>query len=130
MILAHAIGVESNYRQPCREVISVVASGTVDLHMSAQALQELLLHRMRRADTDIAIAGCRAVADLCVIHPIDAGIVSDMVDLVAGSGIRGRDAIHAATALAAGFKSIVSTDSAFDEVDGLGRVDPQDALRG
>jgi predicted nucleic acid-binding protein len=38
--------------------------------------------------------------------------------------IRGRDAVHAATALAYGIDRIISPDRAFDGIPGLTRLDP------
>lgn len=40
--------------------------------------------------------------------------------------IRGRDALHAATALTYGIDTIVSPDRAFDGIPGFTRVDPRD----
>ena len=46
--------------------------------------------------------------------------------LVATGTIGGRDAVHAATALAAGFTEIVSADRDLDRVPGLTRRAPDD----
>ncbi|GAB96796.1 hypothetical protein KILIM_049_00140 [Kineosphaera limosa NBRC 100340] len=43
---------------------------------------------------------------------------------------RGRDAVHAATALAADFSAIVSCDADFDDIPGLRRLEPEEALEG
>ena len=40
--------------------------------------------------------------------------------------IRGRDAVHAATALTHGIETIISPDHAFDGIPGLRRQDPED----
>jgi predicted nucleic acid-binding protein len=44
----------------------------------------------------------------------------------AHSGLDGRDAVFAALALNRGIDAILATDRAFDEVDGLERIDPAD----
>jgi len=59
-----------------------------------------------------------------VVAPPAGWILRASVRLVADCGLRGRDAVHAATALAAGFHLIVSCDEDFDAVPGLTRVDP------
>lgn len=130
MVLAYAIGGESEHRAPCRAIVAAVAAGEVELTVSAEAIQELLFHRLRRTDRVAAVKQCRAVAAMCVLLPVDADVVDGMFDVVQRFGIRGRDAIHAATALANGFGRIVSTDLAFDRVDGLERIDPQRAVAG
>ena len=48
---------------------------------------------------------------------------------MARSHVRGRDAVHAATALDAGFDTIVSTDRDFDGIPGLTQRDPRDSAR-
>ena len=50
------------------------------------------------------------------------------LDLTATTRIGGRDAVHAATALLAGFDAVVSPDRDFAVVEGLRRLDPAEAL--
>lgn len=83
-----------------------------------------MFHRLRRTDRARAVQSARDVGEALVLHPLDAGVVATMLDLVAGSSIGGRDAVHAATALTAGFTQIVSTDPDLDAVDGLARLAP------
>ena len=44
--------------------------------------------------------------------------------LIQQTQVRGRDAVHAATALAYGIDTIASSDPAFDGIPGLRRIDP------
>jgi predicted nucleic acid-binding protein len=62
-----------------------------------------------------------------VLHPFNADVLGAAIDLVDAGPIGGRDAVHAATALGAGFTQIVTTDVAFDSVSGLTRLDPRQA---
>ena len=64
--------------------------------------------------------------ELIVWHPVDQEILRRTAALVATGAIGGRDAVHAATALAAGFTEIVSADRDFDRVPGLTRRSPDD----
>ena len=98
----------------------------VALHLSTEAIQEFLHHRLRRGARQDAIEDARDAMALCQIHPFDANVLARAVHLIETSTIRGRDAVHAATALAAGFTEIVSADTDFDDVPGLTRVDPTD----
>jgi hypothetical protein len=61
-----------------------------------------------------------------VLHPFDDPVVAKMLDLMDDSRLRGRDAVHAATAVLAGFTTIVSADRDFDGVPGLRRLDPSE----
>lgn len=63
-----------------------------------------------------------------ILHPFDAGVVSEMLEIVSNSSLDGRDAVHAATARRAGFDHIVTADGDFDRVPGLARVSPEEAL--
>lgn len=100
----------------------------VELHVSAETVQEVLHHRLRRGDRASAVADARDVAALCVAHPLDAGVLDAAVDLVATTSLHGRGAVHAATALQIGAGHIVSTDRAFATVPGLRLVGPAGAL--
>lgn len=59
----------------------------------------------------------------------DREVLDLSLELIERTGIRGRDAAHAATALAYGIETIASPDPVFDAVPGLRRIDPLDALR-
>ena len=63
---------------------------------------------------------------MVVLHRFDEGVLQTAISLVATSTVRGRDAVHAATAIRAGFDAIVTTDSDFDGIPGLRRIDPRD----
>lgn len=66
------------------------------------------------------------VERLVVWHAFDLDILRAARDLMSRSHVRGRDAVHAATALAAGFDTIISTDRDFDGIPGLTRRDPRE----
>ncbi|MBN9376660.1 MAG: type II toxin-antitoxin system VapC family toxin [Cellulomonas sp.] len=127
-VWVYAIGDEYPQRGACRELIAAAQHGDVELHASVELVQELVFHRMRRTDRVDAVAEGRAVARACTLHPFDAEVLAKALDLTATTSIGGRDAVHAATALLAGFDAVVSPDRDFGVVAGLRRVDPADAL--
>ena len=123
---AYVYGRDHPFRQPCIEVMSAVAARRLRAQASVEMIQELLYHRLRKVDRAIALAQSRDIADACLLHPFDQAIMERMFDLVAShERIRGRDAVHAATALENGIGTIISPDTAFDGIDGLERVDPR-----
>lgn len=65
---------------------------------------------------------------LCVLHDVDRDVLVGALRLVSSGSLGGRDAVHAATASAAGFAAIVSPDRDFDGLVGLTRVDPVDVV--
>ncbi len=73
---------------------------------------------------ETAVRQGRFAGRACVLHPFDEQVLTQALDLISATEIRGRDAVHAATAAVAGLGTIVSTDPAFDAV--MRRLDPAD----
>lgn len=90
--------------------------------------KRLAHQRFRRTgDRAGAARAARNVAGLAWWHPLEPNDVQRGIDLFeAHSGLDGRDAVFAALALNRGIDAILATDRAFDEVDGLERIDPAD----
>lgn len=124
-----AVGGDHSLRQPCRAVLEAAHRGEVVLHMSVEGGQEFLFHRVRRRGVAAAVAEFELLDVIVRWHDFDAEILRRSVALVRDAGVRGRDAVHAATAIEAGFGAIVSCDEDFDAVPGLVRVAPEDVTR-
>jgi len=124
-ILAYALGDPGPRREPCRAYLQSVTAGAGRAYASVEALQETLHHRIRRTGNPRAAASeIRDIAPLLVVLDFDREILERAVDLVERTSVRGRDAVHAATALAYGIDKIASADRAFDGIPGLIRIDP------
>lgn len=125
-VLAYALGDRHPQRAASRHVVERATSGEILLHASVEMVQELLHHRLRRTDRTAALRQARAAADLCILHAFDEAVLSRALELVASSPTRGRDAVHAATALLHDVPTMLSSDTDFDTVPGLTRVSPID----
>lgn len=125
-ILVYAFGLDHPLREPCQRILAQVADGQDEAHVSTEVMQEFLFHRMRRTDRGIAVEETRDAAAFCILHPFDRSVFTRALTLVESSDVRGRDAVHAATALETGFTEIVSADTDFDRIPGLTRIDPTD----
>ena len=125
-IILLAAGEPSTAQHACRSFLEAQAAPGSTLHMSVEGVQEVLFHRMRMVDRGTAVAEARDVQEMVVLHRFDEGVLQTAISLVATSTVRGRDAVHAATAIRAGFDAIVTTDSDFDGIPGLRRIDPRD----
>lgn len=123
-VLLLAAGAAHPLQGACRAIVDEVATGRARGHVSVEAVQEFVHHRMRRDDPR-AVPAARAISRFCVVHPFDLAVLDRALALMAAGSARGRDAVHAATALQAGFTEICSADSDFDNVPGLARVDPR-----
>lgn len=125
-VLAYASGGEHPQREACRAILRAGATGDVRLHASVEAIQEFTFHRMRRGDRAVAVDQAHAFMAGLTLHAFDTKILARSIELIGESTVRGRDAVHAATALELGLTEIVSADTDFDGIPGLTRVDPAD----
>jgi predicted nucleic acid-binding protein len=127
-IFVYALGVEHPYRDPCREIVRRATEGDLEGEGSADLLQELAHQRLRRTgDRADATKAARNVAMLAWWHPVEPNDVQRGLDLFERHPeLDSRDAVFAALAINRGIDAILATDKAFDEVDGLERIDPAD----
>ncbi len=91
-------------------------------------IQEFVRHRLRRSGDRITSAQQgRDASSLLTLLNFDREVLDLSLDLIERlPTIRGRDAVHAATALAYGIGTIISPDRAFDGIPGITRLDPTD----
>lgn len=127
-IFVYALGGAHAYREPCREIVRKAAAGDLQGEASADLLQELLHQRARRTgDRAGAAQSARNVAMLAWWHPLEPDDVQRGIDLFEKHADLGaRDAVFAALAINRRIDAILSTDRAFDGIDGLERIDPAD----
>lgn len=127
-VLLLAVGRHAPERDAARDFLANAARSGATIHVSVEAAQEFVFHRTRRVGRERAISEGRQLAATYVVHDFTAEVQARSLDLMELSSVRGRDAVHAATALLAGFSEIVTCDRDFDHVPGLRRVDPRDAV--
>lgn len=127
-VLAYAIGGPHEHREPCRRLIEHAATGEVQLHASVEALAELTFHQLRRGPRADALRAARIAQTMLELHPFDENVLTEALRLMDRSALRSRDAVHAATALGAGFSAIVTTDKSFARLPGLRADDPRTVL--
>lgn len=127
-IFVYALGAEHPYREPCREIVRKAAAGDLQGEASADLLQELVHQRTRRTGDRLGAAkAARNVATLAWWHPLEPDDVQRGIDLFEMHESLGpRDAVFAALAINRGIDAILATDRAFEEIDGLERIDPAD----
>lgn len=123
-VLLLGVGGEHASRGACRDVLAAAGRGELRLHVSVEGGQEFLFHRLRRSNLEAALGEFDALDRMVIWHEFDVEVLRAARDLVAGGQARGRDAVHAATALSGGFDAIVSCDADFDRIPGLRRLDP------
>jgi uncharacterized protein len=127
-VLLLAFGGDHPERDVCRALLARAASGGLRLHVSVEAIQEFCFHRMRRAESPLALGQTRRLMTACHLHPFSPEVLIESLRLIEVGDVQGRDAVHAATVIVGGFDRIVSLDADFDSVPGLVRVTPAEVL--
>jgi predicted nucleic acid-binding protein len=127
-IFVYALGGNHPYKEPCREIVRMAATGDLQGEASSDLLQELVHQRLRRTGDRLGAAeAARNVAKLAWWHPVEPNDVQRGIDLFEAHGaLDARDAVFAALAINRGIDAILTTDHAFDEIDRLERIDPAD----
>ncbi|USQ79261.1 type II toxin-antitoxin system VapC family toxin [Ornithinimicrobium faecis] len=113
-------------REGARQFLSRCHEAGVSIHVSVEALQEFTFHRMRARPRQQVLAEAATLRRGVVVHAFDELVLDAMLALLEGSELRGRDAVHAATATVAGFDRLVTADRDFVAVPGLTAVRPED----
>jgi len=126
----HAVGGSVRERTLARAFLDRLVVDGHRMYASAEMIQEFAFHRLRRGgDRGRAVQETKDVMSLMTVLNVDREVLDLSLDLVERIGVRGRDAVHAATALVYGIPVIASPDPAFDGIPGLRRLDPLRAPR-
>nr|WP_169923355.1 type II toxin-antitoxin system VapC family toxin [Microbacterium agarici] len=124
-VLAHALGDRQPHKEACRRYLRHVWSGKGRAYASTEMIQEVVHHRLRRTgDRLLAVSDARDSMRSFIVLNFDHEVLELALELIERTQVRGRDAVHAATALAYGIETVASSDPAFDSIPGLRRVDP------
>jgi uncharacterized protein len=125
-VIMYAGGRDHPLRRPCREVIRQVVAGDLDGVTSAEVVQEILHRFASSPQREKGIAMARATLDLFDhLLPVDRTMISAAVDLHEQyEDLSARDALHAAACMVHDVPTIVSTDTDFDELVEVQRLDP------
>ncbi len=119
--LIYTIEHNSRYEPTLLPLWAAVSSGAVDLVTSELTMMESLVGPYKTGDTAVEMAYEQFFASSVVtLFPITRDILRSAARLrVAVAKLRTPDAIHAATAFAAGVSLFVTNDPAFLRVPGL-----------
>lgn len=124
-VALYAMGDPGPQREACQRYLDGLWIGKGRAYASVEMIQEAVHHRLRRSgDRAAAVADVRELIPSFILLNFDREVLDLSLELIERTGIRGRDAVHAATALAYGIEKIASPDPAFDAVPGIHRIDP------
>ena len=126
----YAAGKEHRYKEACVWIMTQVAEGRIAVVTDTEAIQEILYRygAIQHWETGVAMANSlmHLVPEIYPVNVDDMHRSLDLFKRYAQKGITARDVVHAAVMLNRGLKNIVSTDSHFDLIKGITRVDPED----
>ncbi len=126
----YAGGAEHPLRQPCRDLLDAVVEDRLQAETSAEVIQEILNRFVaigRRAEG--ARMAAAALDLFSPVLPITDSVMRLTRELVPKKrSLSARDLVHVATCVVGGIGRIVSPERAFDEVDNIERLSPQEAF--
>jgi hypothetical protein len=127
-ILVYAVGADHPLQAPCRQLVQLVADGTVAATTTIEAIQEFVHVRARRRDrVDAAVLG-RAYATLFgpLTQPSTADLEAGLELFERHPALGAFDAVLAATAQRTSDGVLASADAAFRTLDAVRLLDPSD----
>ena len=125
----YAAGRAHALKEPCREIVTLVANRPGAFFTDAEVLQELL-HRylaVQRWLEGRSVFERFATIMHGRVEPVDASDIEQAASLADRNlGLSARDLLHAAVMARVGADRIISADQGFDRLPGLTRLDPAD----
>ena len=108
--------------------MSEVAEGRLNAAIDTETIQEILYRYGALRQWSIATALASNLLDVVeTVYPVlpsDASLTIDLFERYAPKGVTARDLVHVAVMKSNDLAEIVSTDSHFDLVEGIRRLDP------
>ncbi len=128
-VIMYAGGSQHPMQQPCRSLLEAIVQRRVDAVTSAEVIQEIHHRFVAIGDRTRGVAMAEAALDIFApVLPITDAVMRRMTGMVHYfEALSARDLVHVATCAESRIDVIVSPDRAFDDVDGLARIDPIDA---
>ena len=125
----YAAGKAHPYKLPCAWVMHEVAEGHLEAVISTEIIQEVLYRYGGARQWDIAIEMATNLIEIVpAIYPVqlpDTLLCVKLCERYGPSGLPVRDLLHVAVMQNSGLDTIISTDTHFDHVQGITRLDPQ-----
>jgi uncharacterized protein len=127
-VFMYAAGASHPFKVPCVRILSDIETGVLVAVINTEILQELLYRYIHIKLADKGIQLCRDVLKypLTVLPVVenDIRLAIDLFQTHQVTGIKPRDAIHAATMQNNGITRLISADADFDRLSSVIRVDP------
>ena len=125
-IFIYAVGKDHPFKPGCIALIQKIRSGKITAVISTEIIQEILYRFQSIKNLPAGIQLSQGAIQLSsIILPVTETDLSRAIDILETSPtIQTRDAFHAAVMLNHGMREIISTDSHFDRIPAIRRMDP------
>jgi len=125
-IFLYAAGRPHPERDACARLLRRVADGSLEATVNTEVVHEILYVLTRRGRRKDALALARHVEALFPdLLPVTRDDMREALQLLEDHpGLSVRDAVHAATMLRNGLRTVASVDSDFDQIPEIRRIAP------
>lgn len=127
-VFMYAAGAAHPYKALCLRILSELETGILAAAINTEILQEVLYRYSHIKLADKGLQICRDILQYrLTILPVtetDLRLAVDLFDAHRASGLKVRDAIHAATMRNHGITRLISADHDFDCLGFVTRIDP------
>lgn len=110
---------------PCTKIIEKIRSAKIQVCTDTEVFQEILYRYYSIGRKDIAHQACELLGDIATpIFPVSHEDIVKAMSLLNSHVIPVRDAIHAATMMNHNIRYILSSDTHFDHIPEIKRLQP------
>ena len=125
-LIMYALGGAHPLRDSCKGILEQIKVGRIQVVTNTEVLQEILYRYFSIKKSALGEIAYTSVVGFCNrIFPVKVEDTDKALELLKRHPtVTTRDAIHAATMINNGITEILSTDTHFDLIPGIKRIDP------
>ena len=125
----YTAGQKHPYRDSCRWVMTEITEGRIQAASDTEIIQEILYRygALGRPQVGVTMAN-HLLTIVPTVHPVvleDVRLAVELFARYASQGVQARDVIRVAVMQNNGLSQIISTDTHFDQIRGIHRLDPK-----
>ncbi len=129
----YAAGQDHPYKEACVWVMEEITAGRLAVAINTEIIQEILYRYGALQRWSVGVTMATNLMDIIpTMYPVllaDARLAVDLFSRYGTQGVRSRDLFHAAVMYSNDLTTIISTDTHFDRIPEVTRLDPQSLFR-
>ena len=124
-VLMYTLGTSHALKTPCIKILEKIRAAKIQVCANTEIFQEILYRYHSIGKKDIAHQTCELLKDIAdPILPVTLEDITRAMSLMNQYRVPVRDAIHTATMLNHNIRHIISTDTHFDQIPEIKRIQP------